>query len=600
MSSKNGISLDFEKRFEEQQDIKGRLFRTLHVMYRGHYLKLFVSFIFFLLKHSPVWILPIVTANLINFASDPSSYDVRYLWMNIIVLTIVIIQNLPSQILHISFMSKAIRHVEAGLRSTLIRKLQHLSISFHSELRSGKLQAKVLRDVEMIEIMSKQTMMGVLPAFMNVIVAIAVTANRSWTVTSFFLVAIPISILIVYFFRGKLTKRNREFREQVEEMSGQVAETVEMIPVTRAHGLEKVEINKVDSLLHHVRGKGYRLDITEAFFGASNWVAFQLFQVLCLLFTVYLAYQGQIPIGDVVLYQTYFTQILMSISGVINIYPQLAKGFESVHSISEILFAKETQEYQGRAKLKQLDGKVDFDHVYFKYRDSDKHVLTDFQLEVKPGETIAFVGESGAGKSTILNLVTGFYRPSNGRILIDDVVMDDLSMRSFRKKIAVVPQNTILFSGSIRENITYGLAEVTEEEVQQAVQMANLQDIIDELPDGLETKIGEHGDRMSGGQRQRIAIARAFIRKPQMVILDEATSALDNVSEKLIQDAMQELIKGKTTFIVAHRLSTIRDADRIVVMKNGQCVEMGTYDELVEKQGEFYQIKMASEAVQTS
>ncbi|WP_018931193.1 ABC transporter ATP-binding protein [Gracilibacillus lacisalsi] len=600
MSSKNGISLDFEKRFEEQQDIKGRLFRTLHVMYRGHYLKLFVSFIFFLLKHSPVWILPIVTANLINFASDPSSYDVRYLWMNIIVLTIVIIQNLPSQILHISFMSKAIRHVEAGLRSTLIRKLQHLSISFHSELRSGKLQAKVLRDVEMIEIMSKQTMMGVLPAFMNVIVAIAVTANRSWTVTSFFLVAIPISILIVYFFRGKLTKRNREFREQVEEMSGQVAETVEMIPVTRAHGLEKVEINKVDSLLHHVRGKGYRLDITEAFFGASNWVAFQLFQVLCLLFTVYLAYQGQIPIGDVVLYQTYFTQILMSISGVINIYPQLAKGFESVHSISEILFAKETQEYQGKTKLKQLDGKVDFDHVYFKYRDSDKHVLTDFQLEVKPGETIAFVGESGAGKSTILNLVTGFYRPSNGRILIDDVVMDDLSMRSFRKKIAVVPQNTILFSGSIRENITYGLAEVTEEEVQQAVQMANLQDIIDELPDGLETKIGEHGDRMSGGQRQRIAIARAFIRKPQMVILDEATSALDNVSEKLIQDAMQELIKGKTTFIVAHRLSTIRDADRIVVMKNGQCVEMGTYDELVEKQGEFYQIKMASEAVQIS
>ncbi|WP_163578843.1 ABC transporter ATP-binding protein [Gracilibacillus saliphilus] len=600
MSSKNGISLDFEKRFEEQQDIKGRLFRTLHVMYRGHYLKLFVSFIFFLLKHSPVWILPIVTANLINFASDPSSYDVRYLWMNIIVLTIVIIQNLPSQILHISFMSKAIRHVEAGLRSTLIRKLQHLSISFHSELRSGKLQAKVLRDVEMIEIMSKQTMMGVLPAFMNVIVAIAVTANRSWTVTSFFLVAIPISILIVYFFRGKLTKRNREFREQVEEMSGQVAETVEMIPVTRAHGLEKVEINKVDSLLHHVRGKGYRLDITEAFFGASNWVAFQLFQVLCLLFTVYLAYQGQIPIGDVVLYQTYFTQILMSISGVINIYPQLAKGFESVHSISEILFAKETQEYQGKTKLKQLDGKVDFDHVYFKYRDSDKHVLTDFQLEVKPGETIAFVGESGAGKSTILNLVTGFYRPSNGRILIDDVVMDDLSMRSFRKKIAVVPQNTILFSGSIRENITYGLAEVTEEEVQQAVQMANLQDIIDELPDGLETKIGEHGDRMSGGQRQRIAIARAFIRKPQMVILDEATSALDNVSEKLIQDAMQELIKGKTTFIVAHRLSTIRDADRIVVMKNGQCIEMGTYDELVEKQGEFYQIKMASEAVQIS
>ncbi|KAB8128259.1 ABC transporter ATP-binding protein [Gracilibacillus oryzae] len=600
MSKDKGISLDFEKRFEEQQEIKGRLFRTMQVMYRGHYMRLFISFIFFLLKHSPVWILPIVTANLINFAANPDEYEMSALWLNISILTIVIIQNLPSQMLHISFMSKAIRHVEASLRSTLIRKLQHLSISFHGELRSGKLQAKVLRDVEMIEIMSKQTMLGVLPAFMNVIVAIVVTANRSWTVTSFFLVAIPISIVIVYFFRGKLNKRNREFREQVEEMSGQVAETVEMIPVTRAHGLEKVEINKMDTLLHHVRGKGYKLDITEAFFGASNWVVFQLFQVLCLLFTVYLAYLGRIPIGDVVLYQTYFTQILMSISGVINIYPQLAKGFESVHSISEILFAKETQEYQGKTKLKQLSGEVKFEHVYFMYRDSNKHVLTNFDLKVKPGETIAFVGESGAGKSTILNLVTGFYRPTSGRVLIDDLPMDDVSMRSFRKKIAVVPQNTILFSGSIRENITYGLAEVSEHEVQQAIRMANLSDIIKELPDGLETKIGEHGDRLSGGQRQRIAIARAFIRNPQMVILDEATSALDNVSEKLIQDAMKELIKGKTTFIVAHRLSTIQDADRIVVMKNGNCVEMGTYKQLVQQRGEFYNMKMASEAVRSS
>ncbi|RCW74842.1 ABC transporter ATP-binding protein [Saliterribacillus persicus] len=597
MPTERGISLDFEKRFEEQQDVKGRLFQTLHVMYRGHYMKLFLSFIFFMLKHSPVWILPIVMANLINFVSEPEKYDTRMLWINIIVLTVVIIQNLPSQMLHISFMSKAIRHVEASLRSTLIRKLQHLSISYHSELRSGKLQAKVLRDVEMIEIMSKQTMLGVLPAIMNVIVAISVTATRSLTVASFFIVAIPISIVIVYFFKGKLTQRNREFRQQVEEMSGQVAETVEMIPVTRAHGLEKIEINKMDSMLQNVRGKGYRLDITEAFFGASNWVAFQLFQVLCLLFTIYLAYQGKIPIGDVVLYQTYFTTILMSISGLINIYPQIAKGFESIHSVSEILFAKETQEYQGRTKLKQLHGDVLFEDVFFKYRDTEKHVLQNFDLHVKAGEMIAFVGESGAGKSTILHLLTGFYRPTSGRILMDQKPMDEISMRSYRKKIAVVPQNTILFSGSIRENIAYGLADVTEEDVLQAIKMANLEDIIQELPEGLDTKIGEHGDRMSGGQRQRIAIARAFIRNPQMVILDEATSALDNVSEKLIQDAMKELVKGKTTFIVAHRLSTIREADRIIVMKHGNCIEMGTYEELIALKGEFYKMKRASEAV---
>ncbi|WP_440897733.1 ABC transporter ATP-binding protein [Amphibacillus sp. Q70] len=591
---KRGISLDLEKRFEESTDIKGRAFKILKMLYSGHFLRLFISFIFFLLKHSPVWILPIVTANLINFVTNPDQYDNHYVWLNIIVLIVVILQNLPSQMLHISFMSKAIRHVEAGLRSTLIRKLQHLSISYHSELQSGRLQAKVLRDVEMIEMMSKQIMLGVLPALMNIIVAIAITASRSLTVVSFYLIAIPISVILVYFFRGKLSSKNREFRQQVEEMSGQVAETVEMIPMTRAHGLEQVEINKIDSLVQNVRGKGYKLDILEAFFGATNWVSFQLFQVLCLLFTVYLAFNGSIPVGDIVLYQSYFTSILMSISAVINIYPQLARGFESIHSVSEILFAQDVQEYQGKQKIKKITGQITFESIYFHYRDTDQHVLSDFSLHVKSGESIAFVGESGAGKSTILNLITGFYRPTEGRILVDDQPMEDLNMQKYRQRLAVVPQNTILFSGTIRENITYGLAEVTEEQIKEAIEMANLTNVMDELPEGLDTKIGEHGDRMSGGQRQRVSIARAFIRNPDLIILDEATSALDNQSEQLIQQSMSQLRKGKTTFIVAHRLSTIRDVDRIVVMKKGRCVEVGSYQELIAAKGEFYRMKHAT------
>lgn len=589
-----GVSLDFEERFQESETIKGRSFKVLNILYSGHYLKLFISFIFFVLKHSPVWILPIVTANLINFVTEPNQYDTRYVWINVIILVIVILQNLPSQMLHISFMSKAIRHVEAGLRSTLIRKLQHLSISYHNELQSGRLQAKVLRDVEMIEMMSKQIMLGVLPAVMNIIVAIAVTGARSLTVVSFYLIAIPISVILVYLFRGKLSGKNREFRQEIEEMSGQVAETVEMIPMTRAHGLEHVEINKIDTLVQRVRGKGYRLDILEAFFGATNWVSFQMFQVICLLFTVYLAFKGSIPVGDVILYQSYFTSILMSISAVINIYPQLARGFESIHSVSEILFAQDVQEYQGKSKINKIEGRLTFDAIDFHYRDTDQHVLTNFNLDVKPGESIAFVGESGAGKSTILNLVTGFYRPTKGRILIDGIPMDELNMRKYRHRLAVVPQHTILFSGTIRENITYGLAEATDEQVSAAVKLANLTDVIASLPDGIETKIGEHGDRLSGGQRQRIAIARAFIRNPDLIVLDEATSALDNQSERMIQQSMKDLIKGKTTFIVAHRLSTIRDVDRIVVMRKGRCVEMGNYQELINLKGEFYQMQQAS------
>jgi ATP-binding cassette subfamily B protein len=208
-----------------------------------------------------------------------------------------------------------------------------------------------------------------------------------------------------------------------------------------------------------------------------------------------------------------------------------------------------------------------------------------------PGECVALVGESGAGKSTILNMLIGFYRPTSGRILMDGIPFDELDMRAFRNKLAVVPQSTVLFSGTIRENITYGLSDVSDEKLQHVIEIANLHDVIAAMPNGLDSKIGEHGGKLSGGQRQRIAIARAMIRDPQIILLDEATSALDNVSEFLVQKAMKELIRGRTTFIVAHRLSTIRDADRIVVVKKGRVEEVGTFEELMGRRGDFYQLK---------
>jgi ATP-binding cassette, subfamily B, bacterial len=241
--------------------------------------------------------------------------------------------------------------------------------------------------------------------------------------------------------------------------------------------------------------------------------------------------------------------------------------------------------------LDHIRGEFRFENVRFHYKDTDKHVLNGFTLDVKPGETIALVGESGAGKSTVLNLAIGFYRPTSGRILLDGVPFDELDMRAYRRQIAVVPQNTVLFSGTIRQNITYGLTNVSEEELERVIRMANLQDVIAAMPDGLDTMIGEHGGKLSGGQRQRIAIARAMIRNPRIIFLDEATSALDNISEFVVQKAMRELIRGRTTFIVAHRLSTIRDADRIVVMKNGRIQEVGSYEELMQRRGEFYQLK---------
>src|SRR5690625_2653644 len=403
-------SLDFENLFENQ-DIKDKPFKTFFMLYQGQVKNLLLSFFFFLIKHSPVWVIPITTANMINIASDPSGRSISELWINLAIILVVIGQNILSQVLHINFLSKASRQVEAALRSTMIRKLQHLSISYHRELSAGQLQAKVLRDVENVEILTKQMMFTFSAAITNVVVAIMITAFRNGTVAMFFVLVIPIALGLVYLFKKTLQTRNKDFRSQIEVMSGQVAETVTMIPVTRAHGLENLEINKTDKALRKLQGKGYKLDMAEALFGASGWVVFQSFQMFTLIFTAILAYRGTIPIGDIVMYQAYFTSILMSVNQIINVYPQLAKGYESIVSVSEVLFSDEGVEYKGNKKLANIAGEFKFNHVTFKYEETEKHVLSDFNLKVKPGESIAFVGESGAGKSTILNLLIGFYRP---------------------------------------------------------------------------------------------------------------------------------------------------------------------------------------------
>ncbi|GGG07236.1 ABC transporter ATP-binding protein [Paenibacillus aceti] len=585
------FSLDYSEVFETDQGTKIKPFSLLARLYRNHVGKIALSALFYTIKSSPTWILSIVTANIINIVSYPERHTMHEFWMNLILIVIVIAQNIPTHTLHVSYISKAVRHVEAGLRSTLVRKMQQLSLSYHGEMNAGKLQAKVLRDVEAVDFLSRQMLMTIIPAAINLAIVVVLTLYNSWMVALFFLLMAPTAIYLVRFFSTKMSQRNREVRKNIEEMSGKVSETVEMIPVTRAHGLEEVEIRKVDAALENIRDRGYRLDVLEAYFGSSSWVIFQLFQVGCLFFTAYLAYLGYMEIGDIVMYQSFFNMIIGSVTSILNVYPNIVKGFESLHSVTEVLLSKETEEYKGRMKPEKFAGGYQFKGVSFSYKDSDRHVLDDFSLEVKPGETVAFVGESGSGKSTILNLIIGFYKPQSGSILIDGMPMSELSMSRYRQSLAIVLQNNILFSGSIRENITYGLPHISEEKLQRAIWMANLQDVIDSLPEGLETSVGEHGGKLSGGQRQRIAIARALVRDPKIIILDEATSALDNASERHVQNAMEQLMQGRTTFIVAHRLSTVKNADRIIVMKKGRIVESGTYEQLLDMKGEFYKLK---------
>ncbi|KMQ52922.1 Lipid A export ATP-binding/permease protein MsbA [Chitinispirillum alkaliphilum] len=553
--------------------------------------KVFLSLLFGAIKHTPFLFMPIIMGNVITAVSDPETHGTDVIIRGTVIIAILLAQNIPLHTLFTKYMSVAIRNVEARLRSSLVRRLQELSISFHENFESGRLQSKVLRDVESVEVLARQFFLTVYQSFMTIVFAVSVTIIRDRLVALFFLITVPLSVLMVHLFKNKINLQNEAFRGQIETMSAMLSEMVAMLPITRAHGVEKKEISRIDTQLEKVKDRGIRLDIINALFGATTWVAFQVFQFICLLVTGYMAYRGRIPVGDVVMYQTFFVYIVNSVGGIINIYPQLSRGFDSVNSMGEILQCPDIEFNEGKQKVSKIDGTIAFEDVTFFYEGSQSPAVCEFSHEVKAGESVALVGESGSGKSTIVKLIIGFQRPTSGRILLDNTDMQDLDLRTYRQHIAVVPQDTILFSGSIRENITYGMDHPSEDKLQEILDLSNVKEFIQKLPQGLETLIGEHGALLSGGQRQRIAIARALIRDPRIIILDEATSALDVSSEALVQEAITHLARGRTMFIVAHRLSTIRKVDRIMVLKQGRCVEAGTHQELIEKMGEFYRFQ---------
>lgn len=577
---------------EMYRKYEGHPLRTLIAIYKGNYHKFFLAILFFFLKHACVWVLPIITANIINDVTGHNPNCVQNITIYVAIMIGLIVFNIPMNYLYTDYKSQATRYAETGLRKALINKLQQLSIAYHIETRSGRLQSKIMRDVEAVESLSTQLFLNILNIALNIFVALAVTVSKSLVVFVFFLITTPIAAITMVSFRNIMKKRNSEFRKEMEETSARVMEMVELIPVTRAHALEEEEITKMSDQLFTVAEKGYKLDLVQALFGSVGWAVFQIFQVICLGFTGYLAFSSKIMVGDIALYQTYFATIVNQFSAIITLVPIIAKGIESVTSIGEVLLSEDIEQHDGKIEIQDVKGDFEFKDVHFRYKDGGKRTLNGLNLKVKQGETIALVGESGAGKTTILNMVIGFYLTEQGAVLLDGQNINEINLRSYRKHLAVVPQSSILFSGTIRENILYGCENVSEERLDDVIKAANLKDLIDSLPEGLDTNVGEHGGKLSGGQRQRLSIARALVRNPKVIILDEATSALDSISEQLIQEAVEHLTKNRTTFIVAHRLSTIRNADKIAVIDSGKCIEYGTYDELMEKKGRFYQMKM--------
>lgn len=570
----------------------GKPFKILMGFYKGNIWTVIKTVILLALKTSPAWVIPIVTANIINIATYSDQHSLTELWINAGILLIFLVQNIYTTFATSKVYDKFVREAEQSLRSALIQKLQLLSMSYHKSNNSGKLMSKIIRDCESVEALLASLPRSLFDIIVSGGIAVAVVISHSPIVALFFLVLVPVEVLLLRRPRKNIQNRNIDYRKTIEKTQSGVSEMLDMIPVTRAHGLQEREITHMDSSFNHIKNAGYEVDKANNLFGALSWASMQMAVLACLAFTGYLAYIKKIPVGDIVLYQSYFTQLVGLFTTLLSLYPAISKGMDAVNSISEIL-NEDKDEKDGRIYPLEEDmkGAVEFKNVYFKYDDGTDYVLNDFNVKVEPGQSLAFVGGSGAGKSTILNLLIGFDRPNDGQILIDRVNIANLDLTTYRHNIAVVPQNTILFSGTVRDNITYGIDNVSDEEIHRVIKDVGLEDVIDELPNGLDSNLGENGGKLSGGQRQRISIARALLRKPKIIIFDEATSALDSASEKKVQAAVDSMMKHCTTFLVAHRLSTIKNADRIAYVEKGKIAEIGSYDELMAKQGKFYELK---------
>lgn len=592
---------DYDYLFREDEDRRGRKKnRFLSNIMKINLWAVILSSFVYILQSAPLYVVPLATSDIINavtaaIANGEATYATwRAIGVDSAIILLVIMMNIPTTIWRWHIVSKTLRRTSAGLKGTVVRKLQSLSITYHKDMETGEIQSKFLKDTDSVDNLFNCILQNIIPNLISAVISAVIAFYKNGFVALFFICVIPINVFLTVIFRKKIRLSNRDYRIKTENMSNKLTNMLVMTPVTKSHGLEETEIRNVKESIRQLEGSGRNVDRTIARFGAWTWVVNTLLNALCLVFCACLALKKYITVGDVVLYQSMFSSLSAYVTALVNVMPQIGAGAEALESVSEIMNAKDVEYNIGKKKIGDIEGRVRFDDVSYKYPDGEQFVVKDFSLDVKAGECVAFVGSSGSGKSTIMNLIIGFMMPTLGKLYIDDKPTDELDLSEYRHHISVVPQNSILFSGTIRENITYGMETYSEEDLQKAIKDADVDEFLSELPDGIDTMIGENGGKLSGGQKQRITIARALIRNPRILILDEATSALDNLSEKHVQNAISKSVRGRTTFIVAHRLSTIRNADRIVVMEDGVCVECGTYDELMAKKGKFYELKKLS------
>ncbi|HGO3331410.1 TPA: SAV1866 family putative multidrug efflux ABC transporter [Staphylococcus aureus] len=474
------------------------------------------------------------------------------------------------------------------IRKKLYNHLQALSARFYANNQVGQVISRVINDVEQTKDFILTGLMNIWLDCITIIIALSIMFFLDVKLTLAALFIFPFYILTVYVFFGRLRKLTRERSQALAEVQGFLHERVQGISVVKSFAIEDNEAKNFDKknanfltrALKHTRWNAYS-------FATINTVT-DIGPIIVIGVGAYLAISGSITVGTLAAFVGYLELLFGPLRRLVASFTTLTQSFASMDRVFQLI----DEDYDikngvGAQPIEIKQGRIDIYHVNFQYNDNEAPILKDINLSIEKGETVAFVGMSGGGKSTLINLIPRFYDVTSGQILIDGHNIKDFLTGSLRNQIGLVQQDNILFSDTVKENILLGRPTATDEEVVEVAKVANAHDFIMNLPQGYDTEVGERGVKLSGGQKQRLSIARIFLNNPPILILDEATSALDLESESIIQEALDVLSKDRTTLIVAHRLSTITHADKIVVIENGHIVETGTHRELIAKQGAY-------------
>lgn len=562
---------------------------TVIFQYAGnHRWKFYVGLIFLLFTGATALAFPKLMGMLIDCVKNKDNSQANTIALGLIV--ILFLQSIFSFFrlyLFVNFTENTLANLRVALYSNLVK----LPMSFFSQKRVGELNSRISSDITQIQDTLTSTIAEFLRQFILIIGGVLLLANESIKLTLLMLSVVPLVAVAAVIFGRFIRKYSKNVQDKVAESQVVVEETMQGISIVKAFANEWYEIARYNGKIKEVvkiaiKGGKYR-----GYF--ASFIIFCLFGAIVAVvwYGVRLSISGEMSVGQLISFVLYSTFVGASFGGIAELYAQIQKAIGATERVFELL--DETPEkinsVRDLATIEKIKGNVTFKNVAFSYHSRKEiKVLKDVSFTANFGQKIAIVGPSGTGKSTIASLLLRFYNIDEGEILVDGKNIYDYDLENLRGNMSIVPQDVILFGGTIRENIAYGKPNATEEEILIAAKQANAYNFIESFPEKFETIVGERGIKLSGGQRQRIAIARALLKNPSILILDEATSSLDSESEKLVQEALEILMEGRTSIIIAHRLSTIRSADQILVLDNGRITEQGTHQELIALENGMY------------